>query len=96
MSDSQRTFKPVWQTDIKLETHVREMHIPVQLYYKMFVALPHFTPWEKSSTRTWSTLRDVTEAVSGREKEFLRFAKLGALSATSADDTAVCRHMAEI
>jgi hypothetical protein len=56
MSDLQRTYKPVLQTDIKLETHVRKMHIPVQLDYKTFVALPRFTPWEKSPTRTWSTL----------------------------------------
>jgi hypothetical protein len=55
MSHLQRTYKPVWQTDIKLETHVREMHTPVQLDYQMFVALPRFTPWEKSPTRTWSS-----------------------------------------
>ena len=55
MSDLQRTYKPVWQTDTKLETNVREMHIQVQLHYKMFVALPRFTPWEKRPTRTWST-----------------------------------------
>jgi len=56
MSDLQRTYKPVWQTDIKLDTHVREMHIPVHLDYKMFVALPCFTPWGKCPTRTWSTV----------------------------------------
>ena len=69
MSHLQRTYKPAWQTDIKLETRVREMHIPVQLHYKMFVALPRFTPWEKSPTRIWST-GDVTESVSRRTNSF--------------------------
>ena len=70
------------------------MHIPVQLDYKMFVALPRFTPGKRVRRAPGQLQR--RHRSSGREKEFLRFATLGALSATSVDHTGVCRHMAEM
>jgi len=69
MSDLQRTYKPVWQRDIKVETRVREMHTPVQLDYKTFVALPRFTPGRRVR-RAPGQLLEMSEAVARRKNSF--------------------------